>query len=53
MVGVVIDIQDRSFSERSQAYFYVPFRQVYREDMNLFVLIRTAGDPNQAVPRQA
>jgi ABC-type antimicrobial peptide transport system permease subunit len=50
VVGVVKDIKDRSLTESAQPYFYVPFRQVYREDMNLFVFVRTAGDPVQAVP---
>jgi ABC-type antimicrobial peptide transport system permease subunit len=50
VVGVVKDIKDRSLTESAQPYFYVPFRQVYREDMNLFVFARTAGDPVQAVP---
>jgi putative ABC transport system permease protein len=47
---VVKDIKDRSLTENAQPYFYVPFRQVYREDMNLFVFVRTAGNPLQAVP---
>ncbi len=46
---VVKDIKDRSLTESPQPYFYVPFRQVYREDMNLFVFVRSAGDPNQAI----
>jgi ABC-type antimicrobial peptide transport system permease subunit len=50
VVGVVKDIKDRSLAESAQPYFYVPFRQAYREDMNLFVFVRTAGDPVQAVP---
>jgi ABC-type antimicrobial peptide transport system permease subunit len=50
VVGVVKDIKDRSLTESAQPYFYVPFRQVYREDMNLFVFVRTAGDPAQAIP---
>jgi predicted permease len=50
VVGVVKDIKDRSLTESAQPYFYVPFRQVYREDMNLFVFVRTAGDPVQAIP---
>ncbi|HEY6305130.1 MAG TPA: FtsX-like permease family protein [Candidatus Angelobacter sp.] len=49
VVGVAKDIKDRSLTETPQPYFYVPFRQVYREDMNLFFFVRTAGDPGQAI----
>jgi hypothetical protein len=49
VVGVAKDIKDRSLTESPKPYFYVPFRQAYREDMNLFFLVRTAGNPNQAV----
>jgi predicted permease len=49
VVGVAKDIKDRSLTENPQPYFYVPFRQVYRQDMNLFVFVRTAGDPKQAI----
>jgi MacB-like periplasmic core domain/FtsX-like permease family len=49
VVGVAKDIKDRSLTESPKPYFYVPFRQVYREDMNLFVLVRTAGNPLQAI----
>jgi predicted permease len=50
VVGVARDIKDRSLTESSKPYYYVPFRQVYREDMNLFFFVRTAGDPVQAIP---
>ena len=50
VVGVVKDIKDRALTENPQPYFYVPFRQAYREDMNLFVFVRTAGNPVQAIP---
>src|SRR5215472_12662226 len=49
VVGVAKDIKDRSLTENPKPYFYAPFRQAYREDMNLFFFVRTAGDPNQAV----
>ena len=49
VVGVAQDIKDRSLTESPKPYFYAPFRQAYREDMNLFFFVRTAGDPNQAV----
>ena len=48
VVGVAKDIKDRSLAESPKPYFYVPFRQVYREDMNLFFFVRTAGNPIQA-----
>jgi predicted permease len=50
VIGVARDIKDRSLTESSKPYYYVPFRQVYREDMNLFFFVRTAGDPVQAIP---
>jgi predicted permease len=49
VVGVAKDIKDRSLIEGPRPYFYVPFRQVYREDMNLFFFVRTAGDPGKAI----
>ncbi len=49
VVGVVKDIKDRSLTESPKPFFYAPFRQVYREDMNLFVFVRTAGNPSQAI----
>ena len=32
-----------------QPYFYVPFRQIYREDMNLAFYVRTQGDPDSVL----
>jgi predicted permease len=49
VVGVAKDSKYHSLTESSLPYFYVPFRQVYREDMNLAFYVRTAGDPNQAI----
>ncbi|HLW55708.1 MAG TPA: ABC transporter permease [Candidatus Angelobacter sp.] len=49
VIGVAKDIKDRALTENPKPYFYVPFRQVYREDMNLFFFVRTAGDPVQAI----
>src|SRR5262249_50251773 len=49
VIGVAKDIKDRSVTESPRPSYYVPFRQVYREDMNLFFFVRTAGDPVQAI----
>jgi predicted permease len=49
VIGVAKDFKDRSLTESPKPFFYVPFRQVYREDMNLFFFVRTAGNPNQAI----
>jgi len=48
VVGVVQD-SNRRPNEAVQPYFYVPFRQVYREDMGISLYVRSAGDPEQAV----
>lgn len=49
VVGVAKDSKYHSLTESPLPYFYVPFRQVYREDMNLAFYVRTAGDPDQAI----
>jgi predicted permease len=46
IVGVVKDSKYHYLAEKPTPYFYVPFRQVYREDMNLAVYVRTHGDPD-------
>lgn len=46
IVGVVKDSKYHYLTEKPTPYFYVPFRQTYREDMNLAVYVRTHGDPN-------
>jgi len=46
VVGVAQDSKYHYLSETTPAYFYVPFRQVFREDMNLAFYIRTQGDPD-------
>lgn len=46
IVGVVKDSKYHYLSEKATPYFYVPFRQIYREDMNLSIYVRTHGDPN-------
>jgi predicted permease len=44
IVGVAKDSKYHYLAERPTPYFYVPFRQIYREDMNLAVYVRTPGD---------
>jgi predicted permease len=46
IVGVAKDSKYHYLGERAVPYFYVPFRQVYREDMNLAVYVRTRGEPD-------
>jgi predicted permease len=50
VVGVVEDSKYQEINERPRPYFYVPFRQVYREDRAAAFYVRTAGDPNAAIP---
>jgi predicted permease len=45
VVGVAKDAKYHYLGESTPAYFYVPFRQLYREDMNLAFYVRTKGDP--------
>jgi predicted permease len=49
VVGVAKDSKYHYLGESTPAYFYVPFRQVFREDMNLAFYVRTAGDPESAL----
>jgi predicted permease len=46
VVGVVKDSKYHYLGETTPPYFYVPFRQVYREDMNLAFYVRTRGEPD-------
>ena len=45
VVGVAADSKYHYVTEPATPYFYVPFRQVYRADMNLAFYARTNGDP--------
>ena len=45
IVGVARDSKYHYLGEPETPYFYVPFRQVYREDMNLAFYVRTQGNP--------
>jgi predicted permease len=49
VVGVAKDSKYHYLGESTPAYFYVPFRQVFREDMNLAFYVRTKGDPENAL----
>ena len=49
VVGVARDSKYQTPNEPARPYFYVPFRQVYREDLAIAFLVRTAGDPKQAL----
>jgi predicted permease len=46
VVGVAKDSKYHYLGEPATPYFYVPFRQVYREDMNLAFYVRTTGEPD-------
>jgi len=48
VIGVARDSKYETLGEAAQPYFYVPFRQVYREDMGISFYVRTVGDPQQA-----
>ncbi len=50
IVGVVQNSKYSRIDEAPQPYFFVPFRQVYREDRAAAFYLRTAGDPRAAVP---
>ena len=50
VVGVVKDAKYNNLAESAIPYFYVPFRQVYRADMNLSFYVKTlTGDPSDAI----
>ncbi len=48
VVGVVRDGKYRSLGEDPLPFLYVPFAQLYRSPMTLYV--RTAGDPRELLP---
>jgi predicted permease len=49
VVGMVRDAKYRTPDEAARPYFYVPFQQVYREDLAIAFLLRTRGDPREAM----
>jgi predicted permease len=50
VVGVAKDSKYHFLGESTPPYFYVPFRQVYREDMYLAFYVRTRGNPQIVLP---
>ncbi|HEX4311234.1 MAG TPA: ABC transporter permease, partial [Acidobacteriaceae bacterium] len=50
IAGVAKDSKYHYLGEAPVPYFYVPFRQVYRADMNLAFYLRFKGDPLTALP---
>ncbi len=48
VVGIAKDSKYNYLTESPMPYFYVPFRQIYRADMNLAFYVKTRGNPNQA-----
>ena len=50
VVGVAKDSKYNYLSESPVPYFYVPFRQIYRADMQLAFYVRTHGAPNALLP---
>lgn len=46
IVGIAKDSRYHYLNETTPPYFYVPFRQVFREDMNLAFYVRTKGNPD-------
>jgi predicted permease len=49
IIGVAKDSKYHYLSESAPPYFYVPFRQIYREDMNLAFYVRAQGDPENVL----
>jgi predicted permease len=49
VVGVAKDSKYHYLGESAPAYFYVPFRQMFREDMNLAFYVRTRGEPDSVL----
>jgi predicted permease len=49
VVGIVKDSKYHTPNEAPRPYFYVPFRQVYRADLDIAFYVRTGGDLNQAL----
>jgi predicted permease len=49
IVGVAKDSKYHYLGEPTTPYFYVPFRQIYRADMNLAFYVRAHGDPDNVL----
>jgi predicted permease len=50
VVGVAQDSKYHYLGESDVPYIYVPFRQIFRADMNLAFYIRSHGDPMAVLP---
>jgi len=50
VVGVAQDSKYHYLGESDIPYIYVPFRQIFRADMNLAFYVRTHGDPVAVLP---
>jgi predicted permease len=50
VVGVAANSKYHYLSEAPLPYFYVPFRQMYRADLELAFFVRTQGNPETALP---
>lgn len=50
IVGVARDSKYHFLGESTPPYFYVPFRQIFRADMNLAFYTRTHGEPENILP---
>ncbi|HEX3471765.1 MAG TPA: ABC transporter permease [Silvibacterium sp.] len=50
VVGVASDSKYHYLGESPVPYFYVPFRQIYRADMDLAFYVRTRHDPMTVLP---
>jgi predicted permease len=49
IVGVAKDSKYHYLGEPATPYFYVPFRQIYRTDMNLAFYVRARGDADSVL----
>jgi predicted permease len=49
IVGVAKDTKHLAVNEAPRPFFYVPFQQVYRADLDIVMYVRTAGDPSMAL----
>ncbi|HXR38841.1 MAG TPA: ABC transporter permease [Terracidiphilus sp.] len=49
VVGIAKDSKYHYLGETTPPYFYVSFRQVFREDMNLAFYVRAHGDPDSVL----
>lgn len=50
IIGVAKDSKYFSPAERPQAHLYFPFRQIYNGSQEVYVFLRTRGEPSLAIP---